>query len=99
MNPDNSHDEIKKLLVENQRLLLENNQLLHKMRRSAVIGSVFRFIWFLIIIGAPVYLYFSYIQPNMDTIREKYQNFEQMTADNEAFKKFYDSVSNWKTNQ
>jgi hypothetical protein len=99
MSPDNNHEEIKRLLVENQRLLLENNQLLHKMRRSAVVGSVFRFVWFLIIVGAPVYLYFSYIQPNMSVIKQKFNNFEQMTSESEAVKKFFEAASSWNSNQ
>jgi hypothetical protein len=93
MQPDNNHEEIKRLLVENQRLLTDNNNLLHKMRRDALLGSFFKIIWFIIIIGGPVYIYFNYIQPNMDTLKVKYNELEQMTSDTSAIKEWYESVS------
>jgi len=92
MTPDNNHEEIKKLLVENQRLLMENNQLLNKMRRAAVLGSVFKFIWLLIILGLPVYAYFSYIAPNLDTIKQSYTSFEQMSKDTDSLKRWFEDL-------
>lgn len=92
MPPDINHEELKKLLVENQRLLIENNQLLNKMRRSAVISTIFRVIWFVIVLGLPVYAYFNYIQPNWENIKQKVDSLEQVTADSEFIKKLYDSV-------
>lgn len=96
MNPDNGHEEIKKLLVENQRLLLENNQMLHKMRRSAVLGSIFRIVWFLVILAMPVYLYFAYIKPNMGNLVEKYSTLEEMTQNTSVLKEWYDSLQGTK---
>ena len=92
MNPDNGHEEIKKLLVENQRLLLENNQMLHKMRKSAIVGSIFRVIWFLFVIGLPIYLYFSYIKPNMGNLMERYSELEQMTGEASSLKEWLQSM-------
>ncbi len=93
MPPDNtSHEEIKKLLVENQRLLLENNQMLHKMRRISILGTFFRILWFIIVISIPLAIYFFYIQPNMGSIKEKINSFEQMSSDTSTLKEWYESV-------
>jgi len=59
---------ITKILLENQRLLKENNQLIHSMRRSAKRSFWFRVIWTLVILLAPVLLYFFAIKPYVDTI-------------------------------
>lgn len=100
MSPEiNGHEEIKKLLVENQRLLIENNQLLRKMHRTAFIGNLFRVIWFVIVIGLPAYFYFSYVQPNLDSIKERINTFEQMTSDTNVFKDFYEYLNTWKAGQ
>ena len=96
MNPDNGHEEIKKLLVENQRLLLENNQMLHKMRRSAFLGTIFRIVWFLVILGVPVYLYFSYVKPNMDNLLGKYNALEEAAQNSTVFKDWYNSLQGTK---
>ncbi len=92
MNPDSGHEEIKKLLVENQRLLLENNQMLHKMRKTAIVGTIFRVIWFFFILGLPIYLYFSYIKPNMGNLMERYSELEQMTGEASSLKEWFESL-------
>ncbi len=92
MNPDSGHEEIKKLLVENQRLLLENNQMLHKMRRSAFLGTIFKIVWFLFVLGVPVYLYFSYIKPNMGNLLEQYGALQEMFSDGSSLTDWYESM-------
>ena len=92
MTPDNNHEEIKKLLVENQRRLMENNQLLTEMRRAAVWGSVFKLIWLVVVLGIPVYAYFNYIAPNIDTIKENYSAFHDMSKDTESLKSWFDDL-------
>jgi len=92
MTPDNNHEEIRKLLVENQRLLVENNQLLHKMRRAALLGSLFKFLWIIIVLGLPFYMYFNYIAPNMDTIKENYSALGDISKDTGYFKQLYENL-------
>lgn len=89
MPPDYNHYEIQKLLVENQRLLQENNQLLKQMRRSTLIGYVFRLVWFILMLGIPAYLYYTLIAPNIDTIKEKAGTLEQMSAEAQKLKEWY----------
>ncbi len=90
---ETSRDErIEALLKENQRILAENNQLLHKMRRSAMLSSVFRFVWLLIILGSGAYVYFAYIQPNLDSIRAEIETVRQMVPTGDSFRQFYESI-------
>jgi hypothetical protein len=63
-----SNAELKALLVENQRLLAENNALLHKMRRGALWATAFRLVWFAIILGMPIALYYFFLEPNFSTL-------------------------------
>jgi hypothetical protein len=98
MTPDNNHEEIKKLLVENQRLLLENNQLLNKMRRAAVLGGIFKFVWFLILLGLPVYAYFSYVAPNIDSIKQNYSAFQEISKDTSSVKSWFEGFKQQEEN-
>lgn len=91
MTPDNNHEEIKRLLVENQRLLLENNQMLHKMHKTALVSSILRFVWFLIVLGVPIYIYFAYVAPNWDNLKAKVQSFEELMQDSSRFEEFIDT--------
>ena len=92
MKYDDDNNEIKSLLRENQRLLIENNQLLKGMRRSSIIGTIFRVIWFTILLGVPVYIYFTYIQPNWDNLKAKVDNLEQVTTELDGAKEWFDSL-------
>ncbi len=71
-----SNAELKALLVENQRLLAENNVLLHKMRRSALWATIFRLAWFAVIIGMPIALYYLFLEPNIESLRRSYDVLE-----------------------
>ncbi len=93
MYPDNQQGEIKQLLQENQRLLFENNQMLHRMRRTTIIASLFRFVSFLIVIGSIGYVYFTYVRPNIESIQAKISTLEAMaSSDSSVFKKWFDSI-------
>jgi hypothetical protein len=60
--------EMKELL----ELTRENNKLLHKMRRGAIYGNIFRFFYWTIILGGPVIIYFYYLQPYMQQLLDAY---------------------------
>ncbi len=93
MDPQEDNDlKIKNLLLENQRLLIENNQLLKKMHRSSIIGTIFRVIWFFILLGVPIYIYFNYIQPNWDNLKAKVDSLEQMNIEMEGAKQWFETL-------
>jgi predicted PurR-regulated permease PerM len=53
-------------LQEILRLTRENNKMLHAMRRSAFIGGIFKFIFYIVIfIIIPAWLYVMYLAPVM----------------------------------
>lgn len=64
MQPD--FTEIMQLLKSNNELAKQNNELLRKMHRSAVIAFWFRLLWICIFLGLPFVLYFSVIKPYID---------------------------------
>ncbi|MCB9814843.1 hypothetical protein H6784_05550 [Candidatus Nomurabacteria bacterium] len=62
---ENEQKTLQELILENQRLLSENNQLLKKMQKVNVWSFVLRVIWFLILIGVPFFAYYYLIEPFM----------------------------------
>ncbi|HVM73256.1 MAG TPA: hypothetical protein VMU13_00015 [Candidatus Paceibacterota bacterium] len=59
-SPDSAHEMI--------RLVRENNQMLHAMRRSAFVGSIFKFIFYLILIVGPLWFYTTYMSASIDNL-------------------------------
>ncbi|MEZ4104167.1 MAG: hypothetical protein R3B60_02685 [Candidatus Paceibacterota bacterium] len=90
---DNDENEIKDLIKENQRLLIENNQLLRQMRRHSIIGAIFRFLWFVLVISIPVYIYFQYVQPNWENLTTKINELEQTSAEVGEIKEWFNSLN------
>ncbi|MBP9836390.1 MAG: hypothetical protein KBC78_00985 [Candidatus Pacebacteria bacterium] len=93
MQFDEDNNEIKALLRENQRLLVENNQLLRQMRKGTIIATIFRLIWFVIVIFIPLYIYFYYIAPNWENIKQQLENLEAMTAEMEGANSWFESLN------
>ncbi len=54
-----TRDEIEEIY----KLTKENNKILRSMRRSARIHALFKLIFWVAILGLPVWAYFNYIQP------------------------------------
>lgn len=67
-------DESKRMLREILETSKENNKLLKRMRRAALWGGVLRVIWWAIIIGVPIYLYFSVLQPVFNEVGISFSN-------------------------
>ena len=74
-------EEAKSLLKKNLEYARENNRLLRKMRRSAIIGTILRMIWWAILIGLPIALYYYFLQPFIGESLAVYQNIEQTVED------------------
>ena len=59
-------EELKRLLEENLEVTRENNELLKKIRRDAVIGFVVKGLLYLVIFGVPLFLISSYLGPLLE---------------------------------
>jgi len=55
------------------RMVEENNKLLHKMRRHALVGTVLRVAYFVVIVGAAISSYI-FLQPFVEAGKENAQS-------------------------
>ena len=92
---ENSNESLRVIMLENQRLLIENNQMLKNMRRAARLAFIFRVLWTLLVIGAFTYTYTQYIKPNMEMVQGKLDQLEEVTGkvdvDSAEIKGMYES--------
>lgn len=65
-----------KLLRETHRLVEENNKLLRKMRRSALVHTIVWFIIYAAIIAAPIWFYVTYLDGAMQKVLETYDSLQ-----------------------
>ena len=69
-------EEIKTLLRRNLELTRENNRLLKKIRRNGLVANIMRIVWWAVIIGVPVFLYYYVLQPYLVELSTTYQEFQ-----------------------
>lgn len=86
------NNEIKALLLENQRLLEENNLLLQKIRRDAKISLILRVVWFAVLIGLPLALYYFVLEPNAGTLRDAFAILERGLQDLTGLRQVLESL-------
>lgn len=86
------HSELKALILENQRLLGENNRLLKKLHRNAVLTFWIRMLWMGIIIGLPFVLYFYIIEPYFTAFGSSFTTFQAGLQEIPGWKQFYESI-------
>lgn len=93
MLPDkDEHQLLHELMLENQRLLIENNQLLHKIQRRALWSIILKITWFLIIIGAPFLVYFYIVEPYFNSLGSSYEVFREGIQEVPGWKQFYEAT-------
>lgn len=100
MLPDHdAFEQIKSLMLENQRLIIENNQLLKKMNRRSIIGFWFRLLWTLFIIGLPFVLYFYVLEPYFESLGSSFEKFQSGLQEVPGWKQFYNTVGGNKSGE
>jgi hypothetical protein len=73
--------ESNEMLRETYRLSLENNKMLHKMRRNAFWGGIIKFaFYFLILVVAPLWLYSAYLAPLVQSVQDTVSQVEGTNA-------------------
>lgn len=88
------------MIKETYRLSLDNNRMLHKMRRNAFFGSILRVLLYLGFLLIPVWLYMTYLAPMVDQMLNTVQQIQgtsaeakaQFTSFQEAWKQFQDKL-------
>lgn len=71
-------------LEEVYRLVHENNRMLHKMRRNAFWGAIFKIIMWAAFIGVPIWLYFTYLFPIMESMMGTFEQIQGTSAETQA---------------
>ena len=93
MNPEQTERaQMKELMVENKRLLSENNMLLHKMYRTAWWSMILRIFWFFMVIGAPFIVYYYIVEPYFTTLGSSFEVFETGLQEVPGWKQFYEAM-------
>lgn len=85
--------QIKELILENQRLLSENNQLLKQMNWRSVIGFWLRFAWTMVLIGLPFVLYYYVLEPYFTSFGSSFEIFRAGMQEVPGWKQFYEAAS------
>jgi len=68
--------ELRRLLKINRELLEENNTLLRKIHRNALLGFWLRLTWYVLLIGLPFALYFYVLEPYFTALGSSYDVFK-----------------------
>lgn len=93
MDPEQSErEQMKALMLENKRLLTENNMLLHKMYRAAWWSMVLRIFWFVMIFGAPFIVYYYIVEPYFTSLGSSFETFEAGLQEVPGWKQFYEAM-------
>ena len=66
-----------KKIDELYKMVKNNNKMLRSMKRAAFWGTVFKLFIYAIILGIPVYLYFTIFQPILADVSAAYGQIQQ----------------------
>lgn len=68
-------DDMEKMILENQKILAENNKLLRKLQRGARWAFWLRLVWLAVFLGLPFIAYFYILAPYYEAIQETLKSF------------------------
>lgn len=68
-------------IEKTHRIVKENYEMLRAMRREAWIGFFIKIIVWLAILGVPVYLYFTFLQPFFSELQTTYEGVQTSTQE------------------
>lgn len=85
-------DEERRLLRETLEIEKENNRLLRRMHRDAVIGRIITLLVWAVMIGAPIVLYYYFLSPYVAQIQETYRGLEESAKGAQSLK---DELPEW----
>ena len=89
------NDDLKEVL----RLTKDNNRMLHAMRRNAFLGGIIRLIIWAIVLGVPIWLFFTYRFAGMQSIMEAFEQVQGAgTSAQLQLENFQDSLRELQSN-
>jgi predicted transcriptional regulator len=68
-------EEIEEIMLENKKLIEENNHLLKRINRSNTWAFWLRILWFAVILGLPVIAYYYVIAPYYESLGTAFKFF------------------------
>ena len=74
--------EQREYLDEIYELVKENNKMLRAEKRARIFSGLFKLIWMAIVIGIPVWLYFTYLQPMIGNLENTLSQLEGISQVN-----------------
>ena len=93
MSPEKDENQLlRDLVLENQRLLTENNQLLRTLNRRSIWSFWVRVAWSLFLIGVPFILYYYIIEPYFESFGSSFETFQQGLQEIPGWKQFYEAA-------
>jgi hypothetical protein len=96
MSPEHQYSDLKAMLDKNTKLLEENNKILRKIHRNALITFWLRITWYVLLIGLPFALYFYVLEPYFTALGSNYETFRagiQEIPGLKQFTEFLDTAS------
>ena len=93
MQNDPEMQQLRSLLAHNTELIEENNSLLKKLYRNSVVGFWFRLLWYVVLLGVPLAIYYYVLQPYLHELGTSYQTFNASVQQIPGWKEFVDAVN------
>ncbi|MBL4644463.1 MAG: hypothetical protein JKX80_01200 [Candidatus Pacebacteria bacterium] len=62
------------------QMVQQNNKMLRSMKRAAFWGSIFKILFYAVVLGIPVYLFFTIFQPILASLLDTYSQIQQTGA-------------------
>ncbi len=72
---ETDHKELREILREQNKLIEANNQLLHKIHRYEMVSFWSKMLWFVVLIGVPIIIYYFFLEPYTTSVLETIKNF------------------------
>ncbi len=69
-----------KKIEEMYQAVMDNNRMLKSARRSAMVGGILKFVFWIFILIILPYFTWLYLQPYLDTIMQQYQTIQGQGA-------------------
>lgn len=78
--PDPSIEELKEIVKRQGQVIEETNKIVHGMRRTQRLKTLWSVVWWLAVIGISAGAYYYYLQPYIVTLEQYYANFQHSAS-------------------